>query len=47
MVDTVYDLCTNPTFYRSQSQKAIDLSSQFSIEKQKEKLLNEILFSKI
>jgi glycosyltransferase involved in cell wall biosynthesis len=47
MVDTVYDLCTNPTFYRSQSQKAIDLSSQFSIEKQKEKLLNEILFTKI
>lgn len=43
MVDTVYDLCTNPTFYRSQSQKAIDINYRFSIERQKERLLQEIL----
>ncbi|GIJ97637.1 hypothetical protein CAPN001_22060 [Capnocytophaga stomatis] len=46
MAQKVYDLCTNPYFYRDQSQKAIESTSQFSIENQKEKLLEEILYLK-
>ncbi len=43
LVDKVYELCTNSNFYKIQSQKAIENSSQFSIEKQKKLLLSEIL----
>ena len=45
MADKIYNLCTNPTFYYSQSQKAIKSNPQFSIEKQKDRLLQEILCS--
>ena len=45
MASKIYDLCSNPSFYKSQSQKAIENSPQFSIEKQKERLLQEILCS--
>jgi glycosyltransferase involved in cell wall biosynthesis len=43
MADKIYNLCTNSTFYKIQSQKAIENGSQFSIEKQKQRLLQEIL----
>ncbi len=43
MAEKIYDLCTNPTSYKNQSQNAIENSPLFSIEKQKERLLQEIL----
>lgn len=43
MADKIYDLCANPTSYKNQSQNAIENSLLFSIEKQKERLLKEIL----
>ena len=43
MVDKIYDLCTNPTSYKNQSQNAIENTLLFSIEKQKERLLQVIL----
>lgn len=45
MAEKIYDLCTNHSFYKSQSQKAVENSPQFSIEKQKERFLQEILYS--
>lgn len=43
MADKIYELCINPTSYKNQSQNAIENSLLFSIEKQKERLLQEIL----
>jgi glycosyltransferase involved in cell wall biosynthesis len=40
----VFELCTDSNYYKTQSQNAISKSSQFSIEKQKEKIL-EFIFS--
>lgn len=42
--EKIYELCSHSTFYKTQSQNAIDNSSQFSIEKQKERIL-EVVFS--
>ena len=47
MAEKIYDLCTNPSLYKKQSQNAIENSPLFSIEKQKEKLLQEILYPQI
>lgn len=43
MVATIYDLCTNASFYQSQSQKAIQNTQQFCIKQQNRILIKEIL----
>lgn len=43
MVDAVYELCTISSFYKSESQKAIENSIRFSLKNQKHLLLKEIL----
>jgi glycosyltransferase involved in cell wall biosynthesis len=43
MAKKIYDLCTNPSSYKNQSQKAIQNNPIFSKEKQKEQLLKVIL----
>ena len=43
MVETVYKLCTVPSFYKSQSQKAIQNLPRFSLKNQKNLLLEELL----
>jgi len=43
MAHTIFYLCTNPSFYKSQSQNTIKIRHQFSLEKQKRRLIKEIL----
>lgn len=43
MASKIRDLCANPTLYQNQSQNAIQNRLLFSIGKQKERLLQEIL----